>query len=244
MSSYANPQSLNRYSYVLNDPIRYADPSGHRVTACTSQLDPACGAVNGGSIGNTTTSGGSGGNGHHGSGGHGGADPGGDVVGPPSPNVPSQSLPTGNEEIDKYLDKIFDPYCGSSNPCSDTEIYYQQVVSDLYDSMGIPIEAIAANRESNPLTFDQINDATDYIGSTSLLTRAGHVPYGIFLGQLGIPGDHGLHITNYEPRYLAALMKAFPLALIKAKEQYIRQYPNALEELKQNLGPGPEGGGD
>jgi hypothetical protein len=26
---YANPQNLNRYSYVLNNPIRYNDPSGH-----------------------------------------------------------------------------------------------------------------------------------------------------------------------------------------------------------------------
>ncbi len=26
----ANPQSLNRYSYTLNNPIRYNDPSGHR----------------------------------------------------------------------------------------------------------------------------------------------------------------------------------------------------------------------
>jgi RHS repeat-associated protein len=25
----ANPQSLNRYSYVLNNPLRYTDPSGH-----------------------------------------------------------------------------------------------------------------------------------------------------------------------------------------------------------------------
>jgi RHS repeat-associated protein len=27
---YANPQSLNRYSYVLNNPLRYTDPLGHR----------------------------------------------------------------------------------------------------------------------------------------------------------------------------------------------------------------------
>ena len=26
----ANPQSLNRYSYVLNNPLRYTDPSGNR----------------------------------------------------------------------------------------------------------------------------------------------------------------------------------------------------------------------
>jgi len=26
---YANPQHLNRYSYVLNNPLRYTDPTGH-----------------------------------------------------------------------------------------------------------------------------------------------------------------------------------------------------------------------
>ena len=27
--SPANPQSLNRYAYTLNNPLRYTDPSGH-----------------------------------------------------------------------------------------------------------------------------------------------------------------------------------------------------------------------
>ena len=26
---YANPQNLNRYSYVTNNPLRYTDPTGH-----------------------------------------------------------------------------------------------------------------------------------------------------------------------------------------------------------------------
>ncbi len=29
MLSPGNPQSLNRYSYVLNNPLKYTDPTGH-----------------------------------------------------------------------------------------------------------------------------------------------------------------------------------------------------------------------
>jgi RHS repeat-associated protein len=34
---YANPQNLNRYAYVLNNPLRYIDPTGHM--ACSDIYD-------------------------------------------------------------------------------------------------------------------------------------------------------------------------------------------------------------
>jgi uncharacterized protein RhaS with RHS repeats len=34
-----NPQSLNRYAYTLNNPLRYRDPSGHRVCADSCDVD-------------------------------------------------------------------------------------------------------------------------------------------------------------------------------------------------------------
>ena len=37
---YANPQSLNRYSYVNNNPLRYTDPTGHR--ACGPEEGISC----------------------------------------------------------------------------------------------------------------------------------------------------------------------------------------------------------
>ena len=36
MANRANPQSLNRFGYVLNNPIRYNDPSGHKECESTN----------------------------------------------------------------------------------------------------------------------------------------------------------------------------------------------------------------
>ncbi len=38
--SYADPQALNRYSYVLNNPLRYTDPTGHK--PCGDGEDTDC----------------------------------------------------------------------------------------------------------------------------------------------------------------------------------------------------------
>ena len=50
MASYANPQNLNRYSYVTNNPMRYTDPTGHmqyedsyaKKDGKCSASDPSC----------------------------------------------------------------------------------------------------------------------------------------------------------------------------------------------------------
>jgi RHS repeat-associated protein len=52
---YANPQNLNRYSYVLNNPLRYNDPTGHK--ACGGPNKPCLGKStqkNGNDSGNST----------------------------------------------------------------------------------------------------------------------------------------------------------------------------------------------
>lgn len=47
-----NPQSLNRYSYVLNNPFRYIDPTGHALVGC---WDGTCTFDNGGDSNASTT---------------------------------------------------------------------------------------------------------------------------------------------------------------------------------------------
>ena len=39
-----NPQALNRYSYVLENPLRYTDPTGH-ANECGTQAGTSCGGV-------------------------------------------------------------------------------------------------------------------------------------------------------------------------------------------------------
>lgn len=115
------------------------------------------------------------------------------------------------------------------------------MVDDLYHFNQIDFDAYARNRESNPLSFAQINNDTAQLGIGPLLTRAHHIPYQLFLVQVGIPHDIQNHITNYEPQYLSALMKYHPRELEFAKQEYYRLYPDEYYELIQDWGPGGQG---
>ena len=136
---YANPQNLNRYSYVLNNPLKYIDPSGHCSVSghWIPDSDPACqwASNNQGSLSGNGNGGFGGGNGVGGGGGGGDDDDSGPnpIAGEPvEPNLggsqPRLSMipdPGGNnlcssydafcanvsgQVLEDYLHNVFEPY--------------------------------------------------------------------------------------------------------------------------------------
>ncbi|MBI3244225.1 MAG: hypothetical protein HYZ49_18245 [Chloroflexi bacterium] len=45
---WKNPQSLNRFGYTLNNPLKYIDPTGHASVCGSAYSDPECGGGGGG----------------------------------------------------------------------------------------------------------------------------------------------------------------------------------------------------
>lgn len=152
-----------------------------------------------------------------------------------------------NQKSDKTaLDKMFDPwnglFYGTSTTRNDGLDVMWFAVDDLYSSLGIDFDTAAMNGQPNPLTFDDINNnETTRLVIPALIGRANYIPYQMFLIQIGMPHDIHDSITNYEPQYLAALMKYFPRELDFAKQEYARIFPDAYNELIQDWRPGPLG---
>jgi RHS repeat-associated protein len=44
--NFANPQALNRYAFVLNNPLKYTDPTGHTSVCGFAYSDPECAGLN------------------------------------------------------------------------------------------------------------------------------------------------------------------------------------------------------
>ena len=91
VSGPMNPQALNRYAYVLNNPIRYIDPSGHDVDGGIEERRTA---QHNAPVGSPS------------SGGGGGADDGGDC---PGQTITGECIPGANDYVDGYDGSLAGP---------------------------------------------------------------------------------------------------------------------------------------
>jgi hypothetical protein len=96
----------------------------------------------------------------------------------------------------------------------------------LYEAQGLDLEAIAQRAENNPL-----NEPEYYVVGLepTLLVRANHVPYQMFLEELNLGTDNGLYPFNYEPNYLEVLMIAHLNVLERAKQRWLDLLPEQRE---------------
>jgi RHS repeat-associated protein len=178
-----NPQDWNRYSYARNNPLKYTDPTGHRICGIE---DNNCEKI---------------------------------IV---------------LERIKIQIDKEFDPFTG---PLPDDFEYDDSKISEadmlikkLYFDHSINWHELARNLESNTVTIELLLEWVDAEAPWYLIygrvfrINANHVPYALFLAELGLPTDTDPHFMNYESNYLAALMANHARELERAKQVYLTQY--------------------
>lgn len=219
-----NPQSLNRYSYTLNNPIRYTDPTGHRICEDLDYCEPPASpspspppppspspAPGGENEDEGNTAGSDAGDGGSGN------------------DCEESQDPQACEEFLQLLDQLFDPYYGSLGLEGSSSYEWEQniiIYADIYIWLGIDLGEIAGFGVSNPLSFDAFLTAGNeyggfYIGGITQPGRWSHEPYNQFLQQAGV--NTGINLTddslmNFEPNFLAAMMRKNPGALQDAKD--------------------------
>jgi hypothetical protein len=204
--SFANPQNLNRYSYVLNNPLRYTDPTGHKACGDEEAFDCETGLLNHPSNDNNKGCGGSN-----------------KPCGGKSPKKDEKSKL--EDLIRREIDRRFDPFIGwlpvgfdyasSQYP---TEDYYAE---QAYEQAGYNLLLIGSQNQNNPMTEDDwLNSDVDieYIYTKGIRTRApGHK---FFLNYMNLDVANP---SNYEANYLNALMATHPEQVNAAKNAYYEQ---------------------
>jgi hypothetical protein len=213
-----NPQALNRYSYTLNNPIKYNDPTGYWV-------DEGCGSGEGCDLPPVKED---------------SEDKDDEDNWPDDP--PWDYYPAPIEWQDP-IDILFNPWAGASygKVFTDPDSYYQdyyeyrRLSMQAYMKAGLDLRLIVddatLNHANNWLTEEQ---ASDLAGS--LVFRKSWEPYNKFLSALNL-GTGPAHITNYEPRFLEGLMVANPKVLQKVKDAWIASEAANVElaEIRQLL---------
>ena len=216
-----NPQSWNRYSYVINNPIKLNDPSGHKCAGDDAGCMP-------------------------GEGGTGPKKPGYRNVNYCKTHrsaCGSEPKPKEEQGAPTKLDLLFDPYYGpfiedlESNSVTREQLENLDAIwlsADIaYDAYGFDLDEIAAKGQLNPLSANQIYEFLEVGGpiESPLMDRTAHRPYVLFLEIVGMkmnPGNSSYLVRDpmqFEPNYMAAMMVEHQDALEAAKLVYEEEHP-------------------
>ena len=222
-------QSLNRFSYVHNNPINFNDPTGHMtcdeegyciengVKVRNRAFDPLDRKIGLGNINKD--------------------------VDDKGKNSREEHLPVVNFsgcEQDDYecllwaaVDGEFDPYSAyipSNGVNTDLAIYYNGLAYDAYSRSGYDLEMIAKLGINNPMTVYDFADADVPIEWIEMTSPGRRTPGQIFFIQsMRLDTDS---VTNYEPNYLHAMMEAHPIELQLAKQNYYDALINVAGDEK------------
>jgi RHS repeat-associated protein len=214
------PQALNRYAYVYNNPVRYADPSGHAVC-----IDEECRQVVRPIIGGTEL--------QHASG---------DVSQLSLPKwimwgLFAYELGPRNEQGEPLIEEVFSPWPDLSGESS--EIIWRwgehsnAVLLDVYGGeealLQKVIEACQVNRCNNPwLDTDPALDTDLWSGfrfetreflAINLVGTGQGVPLGYFLREIGASP---VNPANYEPWWMWTLQQLYPKELLIAQGRWVK----------------------
>ncbi len=190
VTSYASPQTLNRYSYVGNNPLRYSDPTGHtRVEdAGSSKGSLSCSKYtqycNNGKKKSKEEL---------------------DAMHPIHKYLQKKTVDgilSKNPDFNPFTTGFENPgdYRGSNAETNDAEFLR------LYESLGIDIDSYANQGLPNPISLDQVPKELQI----RLPMSANDPETQFFLAQVQdvIGNDLTKHnMLNYEPNYVYSLME-------------------------------------
>ena len=193
-SDYTRPQSLNRWSYSLSNPVKYTDPSGHDPWWCDTTPNPQqCRQSYYANIRELWL------------------------------NAYVQRLIGDiNLQFDPFQGSLNLP--ADVNYKDSVYEERDRLIAEAYIVLGVDLETIARNQISNPVTERDFLDCglpveIDWVQQRTLAASR-HLPFVLFIERVRIPRSH---LMNFEPNYLNALMLNNPRELKQAKIAYIEK---------------------
>ena len=228
MPSPGDPQSLNRYAYVRNNPLKYTDPSGHALWAGDErdfgEMPPPSPSP---------------------------------ALAPPEVywGLLTYELGPRNEQGKSLINALFDPWPDLSEANDEVRSdFYHFKTTVLYDVYGGPeglaqkvTDACASNRCNNSWLDTDLD--TDYWSDFRSETRTFLAIHLIGKGQGSPLGYFLLEVkaspvnpANYEPWWLSEVMRTHPPQVLRAQGKWVLEVYLADREVWQQITRGGWGG--